>query len=114
MTMDKEQDKRAVERVSTLRELGINTSSSLEIQRVARELNSIALRGGPEAAHQANLALKDMVLYNRYTGWDTPKIAAYITEREIASDPAVVGMLKMVAESSADFDDAMTVQDSGT
>lgn len=101
-----------ITRVSALRESGLKARSSLEIDRCARELNNIAKRGG-STGHRANLALRDIVLGNHYTGWDTPKIAGYITEKEIASDPAVLRQLKMVEEYSGKFDDAMTAQDSG-
>mgnify|MGYP001043619964 CR=1 FL=1 len=109
---DELQNRQDIARVSALRELGLKTHSSLEIDKCARELNSIAQRGG-SAGHRANLALRDIVLGNQYTGWDTPKIAGYITEQEIASDPAILRMLETVEGFSSKFDDAMTAQDSG-
>ena len=57
--------------------------------------------------------MRDIVLDNHYLGWETPKIAGYITEDEIASDPAIIRKVKMVEEDSVKFDDAMTAQDSG-
>ena len=77
----------------------------------ARKLRDIAAAGGPDA-HDANVALHDIVLAP-VLFWDTPEIARWITEPELASDPTLVEFVEQCEKNISDYDNAMMKSDSG-
>ncbi|MBO7702522.1 MAG: hypothetical protein J6S36_06440 [Eggerthellaceae bacterium] len=70
------------------------------------------VEAGGADAHEANLALRDIVL-NASLGWDAPYVAGWITEPEIASDPKIVEKLGQVGQSRYEFERAMVDADNG-
>ena len=63
-------------------------------------------------AHDANVALHDIVLAP-VLFWDTPEIARWITEPELASDPTLVEFVEQCEKNISDYDNAMMKSDSG-
>ena len=64
----------------------------------ARKLHDIAGAGGADA-HDANVALYDIVMEGVFF-WDTPEIARWITEPELASDPAFIKCVQEARKKS--------------
>ena len=77
----------------------------------ARKLRDIAKAGGTDA-HDANVALHDIVM-EPVLYWDTPEIARWITEPELASDPALIKHVQEVRDMITEYDNAMIASDSG-
>lgn len=103
-----------VKSVADLRRLALSDRKGIgDYHRVgfARRIGEIAEAGGPDA-HEANLALCDIVL-NASLGWSMSSVADLITEPEIASDPKIVEKLRQVEESRYAFERAMVDADNG-
>lgn len=77
----------------------------------AMKLADIAKAGGADA-HDANLALRDLVL-SGYLSWSIPTYARAITEPSIANDPRIVEAVRRVEQASIEYDNAMIAMDSG-
>lgn len=75
------------------------------------KLAAIARKGGADA-HEANLALRDIVLSDSL-GWGTLTAFNGITDPEMASDPKVLAIAKRVQKASDEYDNAMIAIDSG-
>ena len=103
-----------VKSVSDLRRLALSDRGGIgDANRVgfAHKIGEIAEAGGPNA-HEANLALRDIVL-NASLGWSVSSVAGLITEPEIASDPKIAEKLRQVEQSRDEFERAMIAADSG-
>lgn len=103
-----------VKSVADLRRLALSDREGIgddNREGFARKIGEIAEAGGPDA-HEANLALRDIVL-NASLGWSVSSVVSLITESEIASDPKIVEKLRQVGQSRYEFERAMVDADNG-
>ena len=103
-----------IKSVTALRSIALSEKKELpyEAKRdCAQKLRDIAVAGGADA-HEANVALHDIVLAP-VLFWDTPEIAGWITEPELASDPALVEFVQETRKNISDYANAMVASDSG-
>ena len=98
-----------VKNVADLRRLALGDGKHAD--HYACKIGEIAEAGGPDA-HEANLALRDIVL-NAPHGLNASSMTDMITEPEIASDPMIAEKLKEEGESRYEFKRAMIAADSG-
>ncbi len=103
-----------VKSVADLRRLALSDRGGIgdaDREGFACRIGEIAEAGGPDA-HEANLALRDIVL-NTSLGWSVSSVVKLITEPEIASDPKIVEKLRQMGQSRYEFERAMIAADSG-
>ncbi|MBR3157944.1 MAG: hypothetical protein IKF14_02460 [Atopobiaceae bacterium] len=103
-----------VRSVTALRRISLSDNKNIySICRMhcARMLAEIA-KAGEADSHDANLALRELVL-KADLGWDAPRVAGWITETDVASDPAIAEVVRQVERASIEYDNAMIASDSG-